>query len=254
MIVAAIAEKELTSAAKAEATRLLQIGGDDKTRDFLGAACWADDTKTAENGPWHYINYHFRLDGKATTNQPLEQNVVWAITKFSEVLANRAKPDAERADALRFILHFVGDVHQPLHATACDSDDHPNGDRGGNDFTFEPFELRGMNVRNLHFLWDLGGGLYGATERPLSDRTGIDALMATITEQNPRATFPMAQEQSPEAWARESELLSRGVVYGLQSGKKPSDSYLAMAKFVSERRLALAGYRLADLLNRLLKP
>lgn len=252
MIVAAVAERDLTARAREESARLLQIGGDEKTRDFLGASCWADDVKNAENGPWHYINHHFSADGKMTLNKPAEQNAVWAIRKFSDTLADRSKPDAERADALRFLLHFVGDVHQPLHTTARDTPDHPTGDRGGNDFTFEPFDLAGFKIRNLHFLWDIAGGLYGATERPLKGRAAIDTLAEAVLKLNPRSSFPEVAESSPMAWSFEGEILSRGVVYGLEQGKRPSDSYLAMCKHVSERRLALAGYRLADLLNRLL--
>jgi hypothetical protein len=122
MLVAAVAETQLNTTARQAIAELLQEGGDEKTRDLLGAACWADDTKTDKNGPWHYINFHFRHDGQPSENEPLEENVVWAISKFADAMADPNLPAAQRADAIRYVLHFVGDVHQPLHTVALAED------------------------------------------------------------------------------------------------------------------------------------
>lgn len=252
MVVSAIAEKELRPDVRSQVARLLKIGGDDRTRDILGAACWADDTKTAENGPWHYINYHFRPDGTAAENKPLAENVVWAIEKFEGVLRDRARTEVERADALRYLIHFVGDVHQPFHAIAQDSEAHPTGDRGGNDFVFDEFPLAGFNVRNLHFLWDIGGGLYGATPRPIADRSTVDQLADRLRREVGRAQLPELSAKTPMAWSIESMTIAQSVGYSLPEHVRPGDSYLAMVRFISERRLAVAGYRLGDMLNRIL--
>lgn len=251
MAVVAIAECEVKPEVKAVLERLVKVGGDERTQDLLGAACWADDTRTRENGPWHYINHHFRRDGSATPNLPEPQNVVWAIEKFAAVLRDRSKPDAERADALRYVLHFVGDIHQPLHTTACDSDEFPKGDRGGNDFTFPEMKVGEFNVRNLHFLWDIAGGLYGSTQRPLADRSSIDRLATQLMTLHPRGSFPEIKNTSPMAWSREGEMLSRSVVYSVNP-KVIGEEYLGMVRYVAGRQIALAGYRLADLLNQLL--
>lgn len=253
MVVAAIAQPDLKPLAKMEIDRLLKIGGDDRTRDFLGAACWADDTKTPETGPWHYINYHFRADGQPSKLGPEKENVLLAIERFSAILRDRGRPDAERADALRYVLHFVGDVHQPLHSVARDTNTTPEGDRGGNEFKFEPpVDLAGFQVRNLHFLWDIGGGLFGATERPLQNRTTIDEIAQRLRGELPRGYLPELAAKSLESWARESLTLAQSLVYALPEGKGPSEKYLAACRFASERRLTLAGYRLADLLNQLI--
>lgn len=252
MVVSAIAEGGLKPEVRAQVERLLRIGGDEKTRDILGAACWADDTKTAENGPWHYINVHFRADGAPTNNKPLPENVVWAIEKFEAVLKDRSRTEAERADALRYLLHFVGDVHQPFHSVARDCEDHPTGDRGGNDFVFDEFPLAGFNVRNLHFLWDIGGGLYGATPRPLASRSTIDQLADRLRRENPRENLPELGAMAPMAWAMESLTIAQSVGYSIPERKRPNEPYLAMVRFISERRLVVAGYRLADMLNRIL--
>ncbi|MEQ1822299.1 MAG: S1/P1 nuclease [Fimbriimonadaceae bacterium] len=252
MVVTEIARRELNELAKHRIETLIAIGGSEKTNDFVTASCWADDFKTAENGPWHYINIHFRNDDQPVTNKALEQNVIWAIEKFSKEINDPFLDNARKADALRFLLHFVGDVHQPMHSVACDNEAHPDGDRGGNDFTFEPFELAGFTVKNLHFLWDIGGGLYGKTDRPLVASNNIGTLATQLINENPRSSFLAINNQKPVDWAEESFKLARGIAYDLPTTKKPSDAYLKTAQYVSSRRITIAGYRLADLLNRLL--
>lgn len=250
MLVAAVAETQLNTTARQAVAELLQEGGDEKTRDLLGASCWADDIKDDKNGPWHYINFHFRHDGQPSESEPLEENVVWAISKFADAMADTRLPAVQRADALRFVLHFVGDVHQPLHCVACDSEKFPKGDRGGNDFIFDPFPVGTFQVRNLHFLWDIGGGLYGNTPRPLTDREPIDTLRDRLMAEHPKESLPELGIEDPERWAREGAMLAQTLVYATPQKTAPSSSYLAMAQFVSGRRIVLAGYRLADMLNK----
>lgn len=249
MLVAAIAESGLKPEVKSKLAELLQNGGDSKTQDLLGAACWADDTKTQATGPWHYINYHFRRDGQPTENMPEEENVIWAISKFSDAMIDPNRPATERADALRYVLHFVGDAHQPLHCVACDSEQHPKGDRGGNDFTFDPFPVGTYQVKNLHFLWDIGAGLYGDTPRPLVDRTAFDQIRDRIMAQHPRDAMPEVAIEDPEKWAEEGLMLSKTLAYSTRPTRIPSEGYLATVQFMSARRIALAGYRLSNLLN-----
>lgn len=255
MIVAAIAEGQLKPAVKAKVDALLKIGGDDRTRTFWTSACWADDTKNSENGPWHYINIHFREDGKPADNKPLDENVDWAIHKFSKILADPKQPETDRADALRFLIHFVGDAHCPVHAVARDTEAFPRGDRGANDFKILPPPGVQPEPRNLHFLWDIAGGLYGGTERPLTKEgtESIRRLAATIQSEFPRTSFAAElKETAPEAWSQESYELARKVAYNLPEKTVPSPEYLRRCQEVSKKRIALAGYRLSDLLNRVL--
>lgn len=252
MLVGEIAKRELTPTARQKIEFLLSFGSTEKTKDMVTATCWADDFKTAENGPWHYINIHFRTDGKPITTKPLDENVVWAIERFSKELVDPFLDNTRKADALRYLLHFVGDIHQPMHTVACDTEAHPEGDRGGNDFTFDEFELAGFKVRNLHFLWDIGGGLYGKTDRPLAAGNAVTTLADKLIAQNPRSSYAFITEQKPQIWVEESLALARSVAYDLPMKVKPSESYLLAAQHVSSRRITLAGYRMADMLNRLL--
>jgi hypothetical protein len=261
MVIAAIAYQHLTNKARTEANRLLQIGGTDRTRDFYSAACWADDIRRErrETGPWHYIDLHFRTDGKSVTNKPDAENAVWAIEKFRAILADKTQPDADRADALRFLLHFVGDIHQPLHAVSWDSDQLPQGDAGGNKFPILPPPLASDDrpPHNLHALWDLGCGLFPSTGRdfrPLqsSGRQEIDAIRDKIERDHP-FNKGFISDMKPMDWAQSGLRASKEVVYTLPMNSIPSPSYLQKGRERSELRAAEAGYRLAELLNETLK-
>jgi hypothetical protein len=255
MIVAAIASHELKPRVRAEIDELLKIGGDARTSDFYGAACWADDFKTKADGKWHYIDNYFRSDGKPAENKPDEENVIWAIHKFSDVLADKKASDADRAQALRYVIHFVGDVHQPLHSVSRETDDMPKGDAGGNRFAIQAVPGIGMWHPNLHALWDFACGYYQSVPRPLKgpDRDQIDGYADKIMEDFPEAKLPSSGDLKPEDWMDESVTVAKSVVYqGIQPGDAPSEKYLEQGKVVCEQRLALAGYRLANLLNKLL--
>jgi len=260
MLVAAIAEKGLKPQVKLECDRLLKIGADSRNTDFVTTSPWADDVRRdrPNTGPWHYIDFHFRTDGKPTTNQPDAENAVWAIEKFSAVLKDKTKPDAERSEALRFLIHFVGDIHQPLHATARDTDQHPTGDKGGNDFRIvAPDDFKGISrpPRNLHSLWDFGCGLFHGEPRPLTAeaRDRVEAQAADLMKKLPPKSLAGVNSMKPASWAAESFGCSKQYVYDLQEGGTPSTSYMSKGRDVCAQRIALAGYRLARLLNSLLK-
>ena len=259
MVIAAVADRGLTPEVRAEVARLARIGADARNGDPLGAAVWADDVRPDRkaSAPWHYISLYWRRDGGAPNGRPEPENVVVAIRRFSAVLGDRAKPDAERAEALRYLMHFVGDVHQPLHAESLESDAMPEGDRGGNATRILPAaRFAGMEraPANLHALWDLGGGLFPPVVRPLTGETSAvvrrqaDTLIAAL----PESAFPERVLDDPMLWAQESHALARAVAYGCPADTAPTEAYLAGVQEVSARRATLAGYRLAALLNRLL--
>lgn len=255
MVVASIAWQKLKPSARKEIERLLAIGGTPRTRSFLTAACWADDTRTRETGPWHYIDLHFRTDSRPTANQPDAENAAWAIRKFSAVLGDRTKADSERADALRYLEHFVGDIHQPLHDAARDTDEHPGGDKGGNLFAIlapPAFSGAAYRPKNLHALWDTGCGLLiPHYRRPLSgnDERAINALGAAIVKS---AGAISSSGDDPLTWAKEGLALCKSTVYDLEEGSVPDETYLARGASVSAKRLVQAADRLARLLNRAL--
>ena len=145
--VAAIAQARLSPAARAEVARLL-AGEPDPT--LTGVADWADrvrddrdDPRAKATTPWHYVNFHDGCSFDAARDCAGNDCIIGAINRNYLALADHRRPDAERRDALKYLVHFVGDVHQPLHAGVID-------DRGG---TRHQRQFEGSGG-HLHGIWD----------------------------------------------------------------------------------------------------
>lgn len=257
MLVATIAQTQLSPAARKQLAALLKVGTDERTSTFATAACWADDNKSDTDRAWHYVDFYFRADGKPAKNKPDEQNILWAIDRNRSLLGDKKAPTTGRALALRYLLHFVGDVHQPLHNVARETDRYPDGDRGGNSFAIAPISGWGSRpVSNLHALWDFGAGGFLPARRPLSasDFAAVRDQANRIMREFPRSKMvELKHGQNARLWAAESESIAKGFVYSLPEGGAPPSAYLDRAARISRRRVALAGYRLAELLNQALK-
>ncbi|BBO24009.1 MAG TPA: S1/P1 nuclease [Fimbriimonadaceae bacterium] len=257
MAVAMIAYDGLTPQVKARVDALLKVGALPRSADFVTAACWADDAKSDKDREWHYINYFMDAGLNPLDRKPEpDANAVWAVLTQSEVMVDPQRPQSERANALRYLLHLVGDLHQPLHATARISEQTPGGDRGGNDYRILPPPGWDPAPRSLHFLWDMAGMLYPYYDRPLSavDRKAFQQRVEQTRKRYPESAFGASTDVlDPEAWAKESFELARKEVYNTPFQAVPSKTYLGSVRNVSERQIALAGYRLARLLNQRLK-
>lgn len=254
MVIAQIAYGRLTPRTKAAVDRLIAVKVEPadvqtRTATFISAACWADDVKRVTNsGAWHYINIPLSLDGVTPQIPPAEMDVVKAIRNSQATLQDGKADDAQKGQSLRYLLHFVGDIHQPLHCTTACSKAHPDGDRGGNSFIINNWN----GASNMHFLWDDGVGLLlDRIERPTtaSDTQKIDALARTIVAQRP-PSIVQGTSPDPQAWAGEGLAVAQATVYtGIQDGGTPDAAYVNKAQPVVRERLARAGYRLADTLN-----
>ena len=159
---------------------------------------------------------------------PPEGDVLWALEHFRAQLADRERPDEERAEALRFLVHFLVDLHQPLHVGRAD-------DRGGNSI-----ELRlGGAPTNLHRFWDTD----------VIELTGLslgayaDLVVARIDREALEGAF------DPRAWADESLALRRDVYDFDRRNGRLSSRYIERADATTRERLALAAARLAGTLN-----
>ena len=142
-LVAEVAETRLTPAARTEINRLLAL---EPGATLSSIANWADETRSLGTAAWHYVN--FARGGDCVYEAPrlcIEGRcVVGALESQIAMLASKAG-DEERLVALKYVVHLVADVHQPLHAGWAD-------DRGGNSFQLQAYE-RGSN---LHAVWDSG--------------------------------------------------------------------------------------------------
>jgi len=264
MIVAQIALKRLNPHAKAKANELLAISLDPATvtaqsKDFVSAAHWADDLRPFAEfdsfKPFHFIDQPFSIDGTALpTDKPEPDNIVKALEDNVNILKTSTDQNAQ-AQALRFIIHFVGDIHQPLHCTSRFSKALPDGDRGGNLVSINiPGKNGAVKKTNLHSYWDGGLGTFppaGPNFRP-PPLSQIPAAAALAKKGNPD-TDPALKLSPPfnfQTWADESFALAKDVAYpGIKNGGTPTAAYKSKGTKVARQRIAWGGYRLAALLN-----
>ncbi len=253
MVVAQIAYNHLTPSVQAKCDALIAVPltySSTQSSNFVTAACWADDFKTQlGTATWHYIDIPFSLDGTSTSNFVGDSfDVVRAIHFCNLALGNPSTTQSNQAVFLRYLLHFVGDIHQPLHASTAISAAFPGGDSGGNSFA-----ITGA-WNNLHSLWDAGGGFVASSlSRPLSaaSKTTLSNKVAQIETAYPYTANPGVVAE-PLDWANEGWNLAQTVAYvGINQGDTPSTTYTNAAQQTAESRLAQAGHRLADLLNTL---
>ena len=259
MMVASIAFKRLNPHAKAQAAALLArpikpAAVTAKDKDFVNAAHWADDLRPfAEFDSFkvlHFIDQPFSTDGTALpAGVPEPDNIVKALEDNVNILKTSTDMDAQ-AQALRFIIHFVGDIHQPLHCATRVTSANPEGDRGGN---LVSIKVAGKKT-NLHSYWDGGIGNFpksGANFAP-PPLSQIPGAVAAALAGNP-ATNPKIKLDEPTnfaGWADESFALAKSTTYkGMQNGVTPSAAYNSKALKVARQRVAWGGYRLAALLN-----
>jgi hypothetical protein len=262
MIVAFIAFKRLNPKAKAKANELLAIAINPaqvsaRSKDFVNAAHWPDDLRQFPEfdsfKALHFIDNPFSIDGTPLPALPTP-NVVTALQDNVNILKTSTDKNAQ-AQALRFIIHFVGDIHQPLHCTTRVSSANPQGDRGGNLVSIKiPGQNGKLQKSNLHSFWDGGIGTFprtGPNFRP-PPLNQIPAAAAKATAGNPD-TDPALKLDDPfnfSAWADESTTLAKDVAYkGIKNGTKPTAAYKSKSLKVARQRVAWGGYRLAALLN-----
>jgi hypothetical protein len=251
MLVAEIAYRRLNPHAKAEVDHLLAIDALPESGTFVTAACWPDDLKAMgvhAYDEWHYVDVPFTTDGTTLPTEMAPENVEWAIDQCLRTLRSAKAPYVEKARMLRFLIHFVGDVHQPLHCVSRYTQDHPDGDRGGN-----LFPLQAGAARNLHAYWDSGAGEFADIERPLTTEGSrkLAGMADAIIAAWPVDKLPTEADTSVKDWVQEGVALCKSVVYTAQPGAAPTDAYAAAARAACRRQVALAGYRLSDVLNKL---
>jgi hypothetical protein len=202
---------------------------------------WADEQRdNPGSGPWHYVNVPItdsRYDSKYCQSGGC---VVSKIEDFKRVLQDPKAGKTEKQQALKFLIHFITDLHQPLHVG-------DTGSRGGNDI-----QVRFFNVgSNLHRVWDSQ-----IIERHTSDER------VWLWDLNGVTSPKLAAEWSkgtPEDWATESLQIAKeayclpGTKAVMKSGTKLGDDYCRMALPIIQRQLAKAAVRIAFVLNAIFK-
>lgn len=232
-MVATLAERQIDQKAHADIQHLLGVLGASSLADI---ANWADEMRgdpaqrelSRSTSRLHYVNF----SDSRCLYEPVKicvdgQCVVAAINHYAAVLGDRSATDTTRADALRYLVHFVGDAHQPLHAGY-------RPDRGGNNYQVR-FNGKGSN---LHAIWDS----QILASRHLGWKEYARRLQRPPVSDN---------DQDPADWAEQSCRITRDD--GIYPASRTIDkAYLDRMRPIVERQIRLAAKRLADLLDRTL--
>ncbi len=259
-VVARLAAAHLTPAARTRVARVLDVpDSSNEVADALArASTWADETKKQTNtGAWHFIDLALQdRESDIPARCPNDNCAPARIRLFAAQLGSRVpEPPSSDLDALRYLVHFVGDIHEPLHTVS-------DADLGGNCEVLDPPIDQ---AKNLHALWD----------GPLVTETGTEAALTAELEQSIEKLSRREQRRlaagSVNDWVWESHKLAIRVVYDrLRIPTEPVEfpgtctdappaitefrpvintSYLDEMKPVIRMQLTKAGLRLAQLLN-----
>jgi hypothetical protein len=205
-------------------------------------ACWADDIKNSATSPWHFYDLPFFDGYTCNVTLPATGNVAYLVNLAKKTLKGE-DTSHPKSSMMRYLIHMMGDIHQPLHVTNRYSPDFPNGDEGGNDFNL-------AHSDELHALWDRVLDYVPKYNRPLSitNKEFTESFAAAITQEYPRSYFANElREKDGFAIANEVHPYAENHAYkNIAVKDTPTDAYKIDGYTVCKRLLALAGYRLAD--------
>ena len=268
--VAAIIELMQSHPAAADFKTRMRDAGDDPQaqteRLFAEMAQWPDEIRRGpfrdfHRGEWHTVEIPYAVPGYsiAIEVKSSSENLLGVLRENVRIASDTAADPAARAVALCWIFHLVGDLQQPLHAISLFSAAFPGGDRYGTQFWVRP--PAGDEIFSLHYFWD------SAVQRS-QNTLEVTRTAGQLPGTHPRASLEELRERpyrgadSFERWAREeSHPLAITTAYrdgrlagAADKAKAPrlSENYVADARVLAARRMALAGYRLADILRALL--
>lgn len=224
-VVALIAEAKLSPTAKNEVDRLLAR---EPGQTLASISTWADEHRNPATAAWHYVNFpRDTCQYVADRDCPDGRCVVGAIERQLDVLKS-SESQERKLLALKYVVHFVADVHQPLHAGYAD-------DRGGTQYQLQAF----MRGSNLHALWDSG------IIKSLNEVPDAMAVRLSRTSSNTSDVDTSAVQAAQESCAIVG-------TPGYYPERRVGQDYIDRFKPVLESRLLLAGRRLGRLLNRAL--
>ncbi len=264
-IVALVAEAQVKDTTKTAIQKILgakTLADVAPQPDELRAQEKHDPNIHPRTGQWHFVDIPFdapayveNRDCPTIANNEVDRNcVVAAIAHFQTVLANRNAPQSDRGRALTFLVHLIGDVHQPLHSTSrftTDAQGKKHSDNGANGVTAE---VPGIDTpQNLHGVWD---DVLIAEER----RTNADYAKHLLTDVVPTLAVKDVAETDVVAWANAAHQLAVKDAYDYDgAGASPTNAplnvaYIKKNEQVADRQLALAGVHLAHVLDAALAP
>jgi hypothetical protein len=232
-IIGALAWMKLSPEAKRQVLYLLPAAGKDPDGPLAAVSTWADRQRVvyADQASWHFVNIPLSQSAYDPNRDcPNNNCIVFQLNEKKKVLESN-KPRQERAEALMYIVHLVGDIHQPLHCT-------DNNDRGGNTVQVR---FRG-NVTNLHKFWD-----YDMIEDMTSSSTVLEYARKLMS-------IPAERGFWIEDWANDSHRIAQKYVYVIPSDRELGNTYYERNKSIMEQQLVKASVKLVQILEDALKP
>lgn len=194
-----------------------------------------------EDGSFPNINY----------TETALQSVKVVQQAIRTLSANINASTIERAIFARYLVHVVGDIHQPLHSVALYNGTFPSGDRGGNSLHIK---LLNSSTQNLHAFWDAGGfGLQNDSwymVRPLDiqNTTELKSAASKIMQEFDSEISDISRILDPSVWAMESFRIAQNTTYPpMFDSNQITADYQKLTYETCRKRVALAGYRLANL-------
>ena len=251
-LIATIAYQHLQPTVQSQIDQLTKLLDPNHTalQRFLYDSIWLDTLPKNSKGKkpygsWHFINLPYSVD-HSLNQKPKRKNLLWALQKEQRILQSSYAKPQQKALALRFIIHLAGDAHQPLHCISLFSQRFPHGDAGGNFYIIDD-----LYVANLHAYWDEGVGLFRSygLHYPLSSKN-VHHLAQQIEDEYPLHYFGQtAIDLNFQTWINQSYQLAKDFVYTTPEDTCPNWRYNQEGRKIVKQQIALAGYRLAALLN-----
>lgn len=225
-VIAGLALAQLTPKARAEVDRLLSL---EPGETLVSVSTWADEHKNPSTARWHYVNFpRDSCSFDSARDCPDGKCLVAAIEQQTAVLTSSVQ-DEKRINALKYLVHLVGDVYQPLHAGYFD-------DKGGNKYQLQAF----MRGSNLHALWD-SGIIKNMNE-------DADAMTARLLKR--KTAFTVQKWSAVQTAEQSCQIVG---VAGFYPQRRVGQDYIDRYTPLLEQQLTTAGSGLANLLNKAFK-
>ena len=250
-MIARIAQREITSKQNQWITSLFNRWAGEEG-DMVSLAGWQDDIKgkgVYPMGNWHFINQPF-IDSQSNMSKlhiKYNYNVTSVCRDLIETIMDKTTTnDWALGFALRSLVHFIGDAHCPMHSVSFYSDEYPNGDKGGNAYYIHANRIDN-ETKCLHMLWDNAGlsfkktyphDIYESNTTKIIKKYPRNTLKKELDNLDPKLTY-----------AKEANDIATTFAYTIAKNAIPSEEYLKKARELSQKQIALGGYRLADVLN-----
>ncbi|MCX2575115.1 S1/P1 nuclease [Pedobacter sandarakinus] len=231
--VASIAEVHLSEPAKSAVSNLLG------SESLVDVAAWADEVRNQpayrNTAGWHFVNLPLGLNRakfRDSIGKIKEANLLSALVLNESILLDPNATKSQKAIALKFVVHLVGDAHQPMHVSRAE-------DKGGNSIQVQ-FDGKGTN---LHTLWD----------SRLLDHQGLSIADLVAKDNVSRSKIRRWQKATPEDFLFESYKISSKLYKEVAKNNNIDEAYYQSHIGIANQRTEMGGIRLAGILNELFK-